>query len=443
MPWPDEDESMEEINVTVVQFGDRKYLQMQYREPGTEKKKTRSTGTTNRRDAERVAAKWEAELREGRYKSPSKITWEEFRRRYEDEVLASLAEGTDQKVSGVFNMVERILSPSRLRELTAVRLSYYQQRLREIGRRESTIEGHLAHLTAALNWAVEMKMLSEAPSIKRPKRAKKATKSVKLKGRPITLEEFERMVAKVESALSKPVGPEARRKKPKIPKRRFSEKAVRLRQEQQVRVAREATSSWQHYLTGLWLSGLRLEESLELSWDDPSKLCLDLLGEHPMLVIPAELEKGNRDRLLPLAPEFAEFLLLTPESERTGYVFTPMSRRRDARRLKPHRVGEITSAIGMAANVKVHSDPTTGKVKYASAHDLRRSFGERWAARIMPPDLMVLMRHESIDTTLRYYVKRNAEKTAKVLWESHNKVAGNTFGNRAAKSSSSHEKSPT
>ena len=51
------------------------------------------------------------------------------------------------------------------------------------------------------------------------------------------------------------------------------------------------------------------------------------------------------------------------------------------------------------------------KVKYASAHDMRRSFGERWASRVMPQVLMELMRHESIDTTLRYYVGRNAQQT--------------------------------
>jgi hypothetical protein len=42
-----------------------------------------------------------------------------------------------------------------------------------------------------------------------------------------------------------------------------------------------------------------------------------------MLRIPAALEKGNKDRLLPIAPEFVEFLPATPEVEQTGYVFNP------------------------------------------------------------------------------------------------------------------------
>ena len=40
---------------------------------------------------------------------------------------------------------------------------------------------------------------------------------------------------------------------------------------------------------------------------------------------------------------------------------------------------------------------------------------------------MQLMRHESIETTMKFYVGRNADTTAAVLWEAHRN--GNTFGN--------------
>ncbi len=65
----------------------------------------------------------------------------------------------------------------------------------------------------------------------------------------------------------------------------------------------------------------------------------------------------------------------------------------------------------------VRTDPADPKkTKYASAHDLRRSFGSRWAERVMPAVLQALMRHESIETTLRYYVGANAERTAETCW---------------------------
>ena len=72
--------------------------------------------------------------------------------------------------------------------------------------------------------------------------------------------------------------------------------------------------------------------------------------------------------------------------------------------------------------MKVNTD-AKGKVKYASAHDLRRSFGERWATRVMPQVLMELMRHASIKATMRYYVGRNAQRTADALWAAHKAAA--------------------
>ena len=37
----------------------------------------------------------------------------------------------------------------------------------------------------------------------------------------------------------------------------------------------------------------------------------------------------------------------------------------------------------------------------------------------MPKELMELMRHKSIDTTMRFYVGQNADKTASILWEAY------------------------
>jgi integrase len=118
-------------------------------------------------------------------------------------------------------------------------------------------------------------------------------------------------------------------------------------------------------------------------------------------------------------------LLAVPKCQRTGRVFKLPFARKDT-------VSKVVTEIGQTAGVKVNTDPRTGKIKYASAHDLRRSFGERWAARVMPQVLMQLMRHESIETTMRYYVGRNAETTADVLYAAvAGKTTGNTSGNFA------------
>jgi integrase len=165
-----------------------------------------------------------------------------------------------------------------------------------------------------------------------------------------------------------------------------------------------------------------------------------------MLRILAELEKGGRDRLLPMAPEFADFLLQTPEAERHGRVFKPQSRSGKV------VVGFLCvchtiSRVGRLAGVVVATDPKTGKVKYASSHDCRRSFGERWSTRVMPQMLMALMRHENIETTQRYYIGRNANTTADAVWEAYRRsqegtVSGTVARNRAAEDGSGADASP-
>ncbi len=384
-----------DIKVCVVDYGPDRNLVLRYVDPMTGKQRTKSAGTRTKKEAVKAAGKWEDDLRNGRYHAGSKMTWDDFRDRYTEEVLAGLAAMTERKVAGVFNSVEKILSPARLRDLTGQRLSYFQSKLRENGLAEATIKTVLGHLAAALSWAVKVGILSTAPKIQSPRRAKVGKT---MKGRPITGEEFDRMIA----AAAKVVGD-------------------------------ERAASWEHYLRGLWLSGLRLSESLQLTWDREDKLCVELSGKRPMLRIPAALEKGNKDRLLPMAPEFAEFLLATPEANRTGYVFSPRAERIKGPRLCAIRVCELVSAIGRQAGIKVMTNGD--KVKFASAHDLRRSFGERWASRIMPQVLMQLMRHENIETTLRYYVGRNAQSTADVLWAAHGTALGSVSGNTHPKGS--------
>jgi integrase len=59
-----------------------------------------------------------------------------------------------------------------------------------------------------------------------------------------------------------------------------------------------------------------------------------------------------------------------------------------------------------------------GKVNFASLHDLRRTFGSRWAKLVKPAVLMRLMRHENIQTTMAYYVDLDCDEIAEDLWQS-------------------------
>ncbi|QDT56888.1 site-specific tyrosine recombinase XerC [Caulifigura coniformis] len=362
------------IKVYVIDKG-RASLYMLFRDPTTGKETARSTGTKSKKEALKAAGEWEAELRSGKYKPKSRVTWAEFRQRYEDEVVSGLADKTAIKIDGVLNSLESLISPARLVDVTADKLSAWQQKLRDAGKAEATIKGHLAHLAAALAWAVEIGLLTAIPKIRMPQRVKGGKV---MKGRPITAEEFDRLIDAV---------PKSSKVKP------------------------DHVEGWRFLLRGLWWSGLRLGEAMQLSWDTPGMM-VDLTGKRPMLRILAGSEKGHKDRLLPLAPEFGEMLLAVPESERTGFVFNPLGRLK--KRPRADSASHTICDIGEKAGIKV--DETEKGVKFASAHDCRRAFGLRWAARVMPAVLQQLMRHENIETTLRFYVGNDAEGMADVLY---------------------------
>jgi len=410
----------EDFHVKVNSYGPGRNLVLRWTDPFTGRRQAKSAGTTSRREAERRAAVLQRELAEGKYASASKLPWQDFTWRYCDEVVPGLAEKTGDKVNTVFAAVERVLHPKRLAEVDAARLFYFASNLRQEGKSEATIRGYLAHLRAAMRWAVDVGLLRELPKFPKTQRAKGQKV---MKGRPITAEEFDRMLAVVPVALAgQDRGPE-RTAKP-VP---------------------AAVESWRDYLRGLWWSGLRLRESLALSWDRRAGLSVDLTGKYPMLRIRDDAQKSGREQLYPVAPEFGEMLLAIPEVERRGRVFRLLGiTGREGR--DPTWVSHVVVRIGEAARVKVDErikkDPRTGKarivIKYASAHDLRRSFGFRWSRRILPAELRELMRHANIQTTMRYYVGLEAESTAEALWSAYDRgengnapAFGNIRGNTA------------
>ena len=59
----------------------------------------------------------------------------------------------------MFGKIKAIISPARLRDVTAERISYFQAKLREQELSENTIDGYSAYLRAALNWAERTRRL--------------------------------------------------------------------------------------------------------------------------------------------------------------------------------------------------------------------------------------------------------------------------------------------
>ena len=399
---------MEEIKVSVFKRSSEDIYHMQYRDPVTRRKIRKSTGTNKKREAERMAGLWQKDIEGGKDWRHGRMAWQQFRDAYESQRLSGLAKMTEKKSINCMNVLDEIIAPRRLKDVNTQTLNKYQSQLRKLGRSEQTIKGHLAHIRAALSWAYDQEWIDRIPKMPKIQRAK--TSKV-MKGRAITLEEFERMLDAVEKVIVVPNKGKACKRIDRGPDH-------------------DRIPSWKALIRGLWSSGLRLSEAVELHWDDETKIrIVGVDSRHPMFHIPGECEKGNQDRILPIAPEFAIWLKSLPKSERRGYVFNPKPQNKDKGRLGSQAIGRFIAEIGKKAGIvvewkaaKPEAEDQEPKAVFASAHDLRRSFGERWSSRLMPKELMELMRHKSVDTTMRFYVGQNADKTASILWAAYDSM---------------------
>lgn len=84
-------------------------------------------------------------------------------------------------------------------------------------------------------------------------------------------------------------------------------------------------------------------------------------------------------------------------------------------RLTRDRVSRLIAEIGEEAKMVVRQpDKETGRrIKYASAHDLRRSCAERLInAGVSAEALMVIMRHKDFATTRKFYGAKRAAQSA-------------------------------
>lgn len=373
---------MDEINVIVIDYK-RKFLALQYLDPVTGKRVTKSSKTSSRKEAEKRAVEWQTELKNGLYKSPSKLTWTEFRERYEREYLGTeVKPHSESRVNSTLNVIERLMSPKRLQQITAAWVTQFRLKAGN-GRSVATVNLHLRNLKAALNWAKREGLVSEVPEIKQTGKKKQGPK--RMKGRPITAEEFDRLIEQVPNLSA---------------------------------IGEKWAADWQRFLRGLWWSGLRISEAMSLTWDQwGDGIRIQVTDGYVFLLISAEDEKGGKDRIYPAAPEFEEMLLAVSEPNRNGFVFSLPQK--GGERPASSEVGRKISDIGELAGVKVDEQQKAGEtvVKHASAHDLRRAFGFRWSRRLMPPELMELMRHENIETTMNFYVGQQAELTARKMRE--------------------------
>ncbi len=223
-------------------------FQVRYTCPKSGKEVRISTGGRDEEQAERLKQEVEAKLVLGIDPAPQKRVatatgldepWEIFRERYSRLRLAPLRDGSADSTEIRLDVAQRILKPRTVGDVaTTEALEHLQSRMlagdgredtsRQKIRSPFTVKSYMAATTAALNWG-----LGSVPRCEKVKTSKLKA----MKGRPITFEEFERMLDAVPSVVGK-----------------------------------DSAESWRYIMSGAWESGLRLEELLVLSWDDYSMI---------------------------------------------------------------------------------------------------------------------------------------------------------------------------
>ncbi len=387
------------VAVRIAKPAGRPY-QIRYTCPIENREVRISVGSRSLDEAEQLKATVEAKLRLGlAVRSSAKnygpdMGWESFREEYRSLHLIALREKSVQNAESRLDIAGKIVKPRTLGDMAeSATLQRLQARLlagefstRGRSRSPHTVRGYMKAVLASLNWAYLQDWLTLPPKIPRFKVSKRKV----MKGRPITAEEFQKMLDATEGV-----------------------------------VGMQASDSWKFILRGLWESALRIEEMMNVSWDKHDAIRpVWIEGQNPVLQIPAKMQKNDTDESIPLLPGFEHLLKSIYTGINRGWVFNPMSlqtklgREAVCKRPNAEWVGKIIGRIGKAADIVVEpGNVELGiKPKYASAHDLRRSCGDRLRnARVPPLVICRVMRHSSWDTTRRHYAPGDVQADAQLL----------------------------
>jgi integrase len=354
--------SEKRIIVWVQRFNDRPNLVLQWNDPFTGQRKSKSAETNIPAVAEMKRTELEYELNHGLHKEASRMSWDRFRELFETEFVAGRRENTRENYKAMFDLFERLCSPQTIRGVSERTVSSFVAKMRkepgrykgEEGMRPSTIKVRLQFLHTALSWATEQKFLPEVPKFPTVKVPKKDPQS-------IPPELFERMLAKAP--------------------------------DENMRV----------FLLCGWLAGLRLSEAFALEWEETEEApYLDFARNR--IILPAEYVKGSKDEWLPLDPELRAALEALPRPRRKVFRFV----NRHGKPLLVNSVSRLIVRLAAKAGVKL-----TMKV-------LRRGFGCRYAGKVPAQVLQKLMRHANISTTMDYYANIDVAVEQAVLGDKRN-----------------------
>lgn len=426
----------------------------------------RSTGTRDRREAKKIQQECAKRLHNGEYiasggliTATQQITrqgihqvlnagvhresdidsrsWDDCKDQYLAYKKTRLRKASYDDTSSRLNIAERILTGRRedqglvgagsIKECCNLSsLEYLQDRLlagdecRYDWRSPMTVNSSMGVVMAFVRYCARHDWIDKVPYLE------KLDVDNPMKGRPITADEFEEMLSAV----------------PLV-------------------VGEQAAGSWRQVLKIIWGTAFRVGDVMSFSWDDTSQihpLWQDDQREFPTIAIPS-IQKNRKTQEVPMLPELESMLAAVPESDRQGWIANPLpidsenfyanrptqsELSRLARqlsnvaiaenygvseaavrkwladpsvlstkagvaggqRLTKERVGRVVGLIGQKANIVVQDENADlrKRLKYASAHDIRRGCAKRLINQgVSAETLKLILRHADFATTEKFY----------------------------------------
>lgn len=357
------------IRVRVVKTSRDGYV-LKWRDSAGERQRKARGGTQRARETER--RKLEEELND----RASEMSLGEFWSEYKTDHLSGL--------SSSFNATSRTMHTRLCDSMKRLRLQQVcslvskravlavEAAMRKTDVEPATIKSNMATLWTMIRWGQDRDLI---PDFRRPRKRKgksdkQAANVSKSKGRSLLPDEVRRMRLAIPISISRT----------------------------------ERPTEFTDAMVAMLLMGLRLSECHQFSWK-PKTGCHYPIALHTSeaAIQFADTQKSGVDCVVPLTDKAVRWLRRIKRRSRSNWPFRTVGQKGEHKTWD--RLGRSLSEAGKRSGivVKVWEKPGGQRIKYASAHDLRRTFATNLQTNLSIPERQRMTRHADPLTLLDNY----------------------------------------
>jgi len=303
------------------------------------------------------------------------LSWNAFWSHIESDHLSDLSRKHRTKCKTMFDRLAAAAKVKGIPDLRCIEICpalilEVETRMRKSGIERATIDSNMASLWSMITWGQDYGLI---PEFRRPRKrkGKKSKQTTKAKGRSLAGEEIERLKVAIPACCR----------------------------------STEPAQPFIDAIDAMRLIGMRLSEVWMFSWEprDGAHHPVRLHTSNASIEFSSE-QKSGKSQQVPLTNEAIEWLR---ELEKNRDMDTWVCRTRGTR--GPHktcdRLGRVISAAGKLARIVVKrwDKPDGSKIKYASSHDLRRTFATNLHRDLTISERVKMTRHADAQTLLDHY----------------------------------------